>query len=201
MSKTKKPIDPGYFRRYAGRRGSYAKLWREHSPVDMCVDQFRHPAAPRLRNICVLGTATGQVLREFDRGLGIRPHGCEISRWAFERIPKAYRSRIRCEDMREYLEKAEARGKVFDLVFSNSSLVYLPRRELASFLRRVARTTRFLYFNSILETFDWWNVRIKRAGFRELKTDRGASTFLWESKRLDPKAIDLRVGSRGRGER
>ena len=188
------PIDEQYFRNYAGSGESYQRAWRDHSFAEECIAQFKAPGAPRIRKVCVLGAATGLILKDFDRHLGVRAAGCEISKWAHSKIPQPYRRRIRCQDMRDYVAGCIERGRRFDLVYSNS-LVYLEPRDLRKFLKSLSQVTDYLHFNSsfkgkacpdpyrrILESYAWWNEHMVRAGFEELRSSGGKRTFLWRRK-------------------
>jgi hypothetical protein len=128
--------------------------------------------------VIVLGAATGRVLDHFERAWGIRPEGCEISRWAHRRIPARHRSRIACSDMRSYVPRLLRAGRRVDLIFSNS-LVYLEPAQIPAFLAQCARLGRYLHFlSSTSEDFEpgdghrttlrpraWWRARFLRAGF------------------------------------
>ena len=71
-------IDQDYFLKYAGSGKAYDRVWRDHSWVEECIGQFKAPSAPRLKSICILGAATGHILKEFHRAFDIKPKGCEI---------------------------------------------------------------------------------------------------------------------------
>lgn len=189
-----KPIDADFFRRYAGSRRPYAEVFRDHSYIDECIELFRADDAPRVRSLCVLGSGTGLALKLFERAFKVKPFGCEISEWAHVQTPQRYRARIKFTDMVDYVKKAEAQKRVFDLTFSNS-LIYLDRRDIPRFLKRLARVTRYFHFRSsfkgdscpdpyrrTLESYEWWNRALKRAGFRELTTTFGEKTYLWKSE-------------------
>ena len=104
-----------YFRRYAGSGRSYDRVWRDHSYAPELVQQFKHPAAPRLRRICMLGMATGKIGLFLERGMKCKVWGCELSPWAHARIPQPLRRRTRRQDMRDYIAERRRRGERFDL--------------------------------------------------------------------------------------
>lgn len=200
MKKAPANFGPEYFHAYAGTRDSYDQVWREHSYVEELVEQFREPTAPKIRNVYVLGMATGKVGRLLEKKLGITAWGCEFSPWAHARIPQPMRRRVRREDMRVCAQKLVAQKRKFDLLYSNS-LIYLEKADLPRFLSRMAKVGRILHFNSsfagkscpdparrTLETYDWWNRQLKKAGFRELRGPRGRRTYLWISERISQKA-------------
>src|SRR4051812_28401729 len=108
-------IDERFFTNYAGRRKSYRMVWRDHAYVDECVELFEKPEAPRIRKVCVLGAATGEILREFHRAFKTRPFGCEISEWAYSKIALNYRRKIKRADMIDYVDAQVAKDRVFDL--------------------------------------------------------------------------------------
>lgn len=181
-------MDRAYFERYCGA-GRYDEEYEHYTRVDHCisiVDRFGIP----VREVLVLGTATGQVLRHFEDAWGVRPWGCEISRWAHARIPPAYRRRVQRADMRRYVPELLARGRRFDLVFSNS-LVYLRKREIRELLRSCSRLGSYFHFwSSTLEDHEphdpwrvtlapraWWAGAFRDAGFEGTR-----SPYLWRSR-------------------
>jgi len=191
--KSQGPIDEAFFSNYAGSGRPYAKVWRQYCYFDECCALFRQKDAPRLKSICVLGTASGEILEGFEKKLGLRPQGCEVSRWAWERIPGTYRRRVKCEDMRDYVASAVRAKKKFSLVFSNS-FIYLPEREVPAFLAQLARCTEYLHFRSsfsriscpdpwrrTLKSYAWWNERLEEAGFGAIRGARGSRTYVWRS--------------------
>lgn len=105
-------ISREYFENYAGRSRPYSKVWKDHSYYDECCELFLREDAPDLKTMCVLGAATGQVLQEFHRRLKLKPYGCEINKWAHKQIPDAYRTRIRCQDMTEYVDNLRAKKSI-----------------------------------------------------------------------------------------
>ena len=99
-----------YFTRYCGR-GPYDEIWLRPQRRR----ELRRHAAPHARCACgslvVLGTATGQVLAHFERELGVRAHGCEISALgarAHSRAPPRGASSAR--DLRRYLPRLVRAG-------------------------------------------------------------------------------------------
>jgi len=137
------------------------------------------------------------VLRYLDRRLGVKPWGCEVSRWAWERIPPEYRRRVRRASMTDEVRRWIARRRVFDLAYSNS-LIYLDKGELADFLPRLALAARHLYFRSsvrgaccpdphrkILESWAWWERQLEEAGFDHLPPRPGKRRgYVWRSARV-----------------
>lgn len=187
----KSATDEEYFLDYAGSGKPYAKVWRDYTYFDECVEQFKAPGAPRLRSILVLGVATGEICRAFYKEFGVRPRGCETSHWAHSRIPPSFRRYVRRIDMRDYVKRAIRDGERFSLAYSNS-LIYLPEREVAPFLKNLRRCVENVHFRSsfegaacrdpwrvTLKPYAWWNRRFQEAGFTELKTAKGYRTYLW----------------------
>jgi hypothetical protein len=183
-------LDRAYFEDYCGR-GSYDACYLEHSGVDRCIDLCDRRGL-RIESVLVLRAATGRVLSHFEQAWGVRPWGCEISRWAHARIAARYRRRIRRADMRRYVRDLEARGRHFDLLFTNA-LVYLEAAEIPDFLARCSRVCRWLHFySSTSEDFEpkdayrvtlrpraWWRGAFLRGGFVPTR-----SRYLWRSTRL-----------------
>jgi len=188
-------IDESYFRNYAGSGQPYWRTWFLYACPEGCVDWIREQPGPAMRRIWVLGAATGQVLRYLDRRLGVKPWGCEVSPWAYARIPPEYRRRVRRASMTTEVERWIARRRVFDLAYSNS-LIYLSKEELAAFLPRLALAARHLYFRSsvrgaccpdphrkTLESWAWWERLFERSGFEHLPPRRGQRRgYVWRSR-------------------
>ncbi|MEO5666560.1 MAG: class I SAM-dependent methyltransferase [Bdellovibrionota bacterium] len=188
-------IDDAFFENYAGSGKAYSKVWRHYCYFDECCALFKQKDAPRLKNICVLGTASGEILQGFEKKLGIRPFGCEVSESAYKKTPAAYRRRVKCEDMRDYVANAVKAERRFSLVFSNS-FIYLTEAEVLPFLKKLALCTEFLHFRSsfsriscpdpwrrTLKPYAWWNERLEEAGFGAIRGLRGSRTYLWRSSR------------------
>lgn len=190
-------MDRAYFTRYCGHR-PYDETYLAHSGIEHCIeisDRFDI----RVRSVLVLGSATGRVLEHFEQSWGVKPWGCEISRWAHARTPARFRRRIARADMRDYVPELLRRGRRFDLVFSNS-LVYLPAPEIPAFVRELARLGDWLHFySSTSEDYEpgdryratlrprrWWREVFTENGFRPTR-----SRYLWRvdaSARAEPDA-------------
>ena len=181
-------MDREYFERYCGA-GTYDEEYLYYSRVEHCVsivDRF----GIHVESVLVLGTATGQVLRHFEDAWGVRPWGCEISRWAWNRIPGRYRRRVQCADMRRYLPELLRGRRRFDLVFSNS-LVYLRKPEIRQLLAASSTLGRHFHFwSSTREDHEpcdpyrvtlapraWWDGAFRQSGF-----ERTRSPYLWRSR-------------------
>jgi hypothetical protein len=178
-------VDASYFERYCGR-APYARIYREHSGIANCIAALQRERIA-VRSLLVLGTATGEVLADFEDAFGVRPFGCELSSWAHARIPARFRCRIRRADLRRYLPELERAGRHFDVLFT-SALVYLRERDVAPALARSARLARFFHFySSTSEDFEpgdrhrallrpraWWRDRFIAAGWWPTR-----SRYLW----------------------
>lgn len=193
-------MDRAYFEDYCGY-GSYDEQYLFHSRVEHCIeiaDRF----GIEVKSMLVLGAATGQVLRHFEDAWGVRPYGCEISRWAHRRIDPRRRRRICCSDMRRYVPELARKGRRFDLIFSNA-LVYLHRREIPAFLSVCSRVGCYFHFwSSTREDHEpgdsyrvtlaprrWWSGAFRTSGFSGTR-----SPYLWRSDVLAP-----RTRATGRG--
>jgi len=191
-------MDESYFRNYAGSGQPYWRTWLLYTHPEDCVAWVREQPRSEVRSLWVLGAATGQVLRYLDRRLGLQPWGCEVSPWAYGRIPRRYRRRVRLASMTTEVERWIVRRRVFDLTYSNS-LIYLSPEELAAFLPRLALATRHLHFHSsvrgaccpdphrrTLESWSWWEARFRAAGFEHLPPRRGKRRgFVWRSLKCE----------------
>jgi hypothetical protein len=183
-------MDQTYFEDYCGY-GSYDENYLFHSRVEHCieiVDRF----GIEVRSVLVLGAATGQVLHHFEDAWGLRPQGCEISRWAHRRIEPRKRRRIRCGDMRRYVPELARKRRRFDLIFSNA-LVYLQLPEIPGFLAVCSQIGRHFHFWSstsedhepgdsyrvTLASKRWWSEAFRASGF-----SRTRSPYLWRSDLL-----------------
>jgi hypothetical protein len=189
-------IDESYFRDYAGSGAPYWRSWLLYSHPEDCVAWVREQPRSAVRSLWVLGAATGQVLRYFDRRLGFAPWGCEVSPWAWARIPPPYRRRVRCASMTTEVERWIERRRIFDLAYSNS-LIYLSKEDLAAFLPRLALAARHLYFRSsvrgaccpdphrkTLESWAWWERLFAESGFEHLPARKGKRRgYVWRSLR------------------
>jgi len=193
MKKKLQEIDEKYFQRYAGRKSSYQRVYLEHTMAPECIEMFKARGAPKIKRVCVLGTATGEVLKSFHRAFRVKPWGCEISAWAHKKIRPQYRRKIRRQDLREYLRERIRREEQFDLIFTNS-LIYLDKKDIPAVLKNLSQTTRFVHFCSsfkgkacpdpwrkTLESYRWWRKQFQKAGFKEHLNSKGQSTFLWEA--------------------
>jgi len=178
-------VNRRYFLDYCGR-GAYGEIWRDHSGTANCIANLRRRGV-RVASLLVLGTATGEVLREFERAFGVRPHGCELSRWAHARIPARFRGRVRRADLRRHVPALVRAGARFDAVFT-SALVYLPAADVVPVLRDCARLAPlFHFYASTSEDFEpndrhrtllrprrWWRARFREAGWAPTR-----SRYLW----------------------
>jgi len=182
-------VDRAYFTSYCGR-APYADIWLEHSGAENCVDTLRRARVP-VGSLLVLGAATGEVLLHFERELGVRAHGCEISAWAHARIPVRQRRRVARADMRRYVPRLAREGRRFDLIFCNA-LIYLAAREVPAVLEAASRVGDFFHFYSstreahepgdryrvTLRSRAWWRRVFRAAGWVPTR-----SPYLWRSER------------------
>jgi len=182
-------VNARYFTRYCGR-GPYDEIWLEHSGAANCVATLRRMRT-RVGSLVVLGTATGQVLAHFEKELGVRAHGCEISAWAHARIPARHRSRVERADLRRYLPRLARAGRRFDLIFCNA-LIYLEPREVPAVLEAASGIAAYFHFYSstsedhepgdsqrvTLQPRAWWRARFLAAGWAPTR-----SRYLWRSAR------------------
>jgi hypothetical protein len=178
-------VNRAYFLDYCGR-GDYDAIYREHSGVSNCIERMRSERA-RVRSVLVLGAATGRVLEDFERAFGVRPFGCELSRYAHARIPARFRGRVRRADLRSELPRLARAGRRFDLLFT-SALVYLAAPEIRPALRVSAELARWFHFYAstredfepndparvTLRTRAWWRAQFLAAGWRPTR-----SRYLW----------------------
>jgi hypothetical protein len=182
-------VNRAYFTRYCND-GPYDQLWSQYSRVEHCLEIVRRLDVPA-RDVLVLGAATGRVLQRFEQEWNLRPWGCEVSRWAWDRIPPRLRRRIRRADMRSYVPELIRARRSFDLAFTNA-LVYLDARELPEFLDRTSRICGHLHFWSstsgdfargdrwrrTLRPLAWWSGLLRASGFAPTR-----SRYLWRSTR------------------
>ena len=180
-------MDRAYFEDYCGH-GRYEEQYLFHSRVEHCIEIVERFGI-QVDSVLVLGTATGKVLRHFEQAWGVRPYGCEISRWAHAHIEPRYRRRIRCADMRRYAPDLAHGRRVFDLIFSNA-LVYLEREEIPPFLSLCSRICgHFHFWSSTSEDYEpgdtyrvtlapkkWWRAAFRANGFSGTR-----SPYLWHS--------------------
>ncbi len=180
-------MDRPYFERYCGS-GAYDENYLDHSGIEHSIkicDRFDLP----IKSVLVLGAATGRVLEHFEDAWGLRPYGCEISRWAHTRIPPRYRRRIACADMQRYVPELARKGRTFDLIFSNS-LVYLEAAAIPDLLVLCSRLCEhFHFYSSTSEDFEpkdpyrvtlrsraWWRNAFISNGFVPTR-----SRYLWRA--------------------
>jgi len=180
-------MNRAYFEDYCGH-GRYEGHYLDLSRVEHCIEIVGRFGI-QVNSVLVLGTATGQVLRHFEEAWGVRPYGCEISRWAHTRITPRYRRHIRCADMRRYVPTLVREGRVFDLIFSNA-LVYLDREEIPLLLSLCSRVCCYFHFwSSTNEDYEpgdthrvtlapkkWWGTAFRANGFSATR-----SPYLWYS--------------------
>jgi hypothetical protein len=178
-----------HFENYGGPGRSYRRTWKQYNSVTDCVRIFSQIEGLRIQSVIVLGAAMGDILKFFESSWGTRPHGCELSRWAYRQIPHPYRRRIKNQDMKHYV--AECQKKV-DVVYANS-FMYLNEEDVARVLKECARIGRFLFvdlsysesyaendpFRRVLKPHRWWRNQFREAGFLPFKRHRR----LWQSAR------------------
>ncbi len=192
---TKPPIDDSYYRNYAGSGRSYDSVYRDYSYSEECAELFSSGRYPRPKSLLVLGPATGRVLQDFHRDLGVKAWGCEISEWAWERIPAEYRARVARASMIDYLSELRESGARLDLCFTNA-LGYLATPTVDPVLNGLAHSTRYVHFRSsflgaacpdpyrqTLKPYAWWVGRFEAAGFKTHFEADGSPLYLWESLR------------------
>ncbi len=182
-------MDREYFQNYCGH-GAYAENYLFHSGIEHCISIFRRLDI-RVKSVVVLGAATGEILSHFEDSWGVKPYGCEISRWAHERIATRFRARVKCSDMRDFVPSLLDSRKSFDLIFSNS-LVYLEAAEIPGFLEDCSRIAgHFHFFSSTREDYEpgdryrvtlkssaWWKAAFQKAGFSPTR-----SPYVFRSER------------------
>lgn len=186
-------IDRAFFTNYAGSGKPYKRVWRQYCYFDECCALFKDAGAPKLRSVCVLGTATGEIAAAFYKKFKIKIDGCEVNAWAHAQTPADFKSKIRCTDMEAYIKKMQARKKVFTLVFSNS-LIYLPESHVLKFLKDLSHCTKYLHVKSstsgsacpdpwrqTLRPYKWWCEQYLKAGFVPVPGANGQRTYLWQS--------------------
>ena len=196
-----------YFERYCGH-GSYDEDYLFHSGIEHCIATLDRWGV-EIASVAVLGAATGRVLEHFEDAWGVRPYGCEISTWAHARIRGRYRRRIARADLRAYTADALARGRRFDLVFSNA-LVYLEPDEVGPVLARCAKLAPWFHFwSSTAEDFEpgdrlrvtlrpraWWRRAFVGAGYSPTR-----SPYLWRVRSSPPAARRRAPRGEGAGRR
>lgn len=194
-------IDQEYFKNYAGSGKHYNTVWSQHSYaaefIQLVKKQRKDPKAQiKIKKIIVLGTATGKILAKIDKDLGIKASGCEINSWAHSQIPAPYKRKIKCQDMRLYIQNCLDNEKTFDMAFTNS-LIYLKKNEILGFLKKLSQISKFVHFNSsfaghacpdeyrcTLEPFAWWQEVFSKAGFEEFKIPKLRRSYVWKSKNI-----------------
>jgi len=192
VKKTK--IDRDYFLNYAGSKKPYDKVYNDHSYAAECIELFQQEEAPKLNRICVLGTATGKVLEDFQKAFAIYPYGCEINNWAWDQIRPKLKARIRNLDMREYVPMMLERKFQCDLVFSNS-FIYLDESDLDPLFKQLSHMTKYIHFSSsflgdacpdpyrkLLKSLAWWEDKLEKFGFTHRRTIFGKPSYLWSLK-------------------
>lgn len=184
-------IDKGYFDNYAGRGRSYDEVFEEHTYAPECIEFFKTQLKIHPKRICVFGTATGRVLEYFYEAFSVKPFGCEINAWAFEQVPRNFRSRIALKDMRDFVADCARTGKRFDLGFSNS-FIYLEEAEIAPFLKALRNVCTYIHFCSsfsgnacedvyrkTLKPLKWWIRVFQEAGFDVVPSRDGDFSYLY----------------------
>ena len=181
-------MDEAYFRNYCGH-GPYDENYLFHSGIEHCISIARRLGI-HVKQLLVLGAATGRVLEHFESAWGVRAWGCEISSWAHARIPGRFRRRIACADMRDYVPRLVARKRHFDLLFTNS-LIYVAADELPDFVWQCSVAAAYLHFySSTTESFEagdayrvtlesnaWWRSLFVENGFEPTR-----SPYVWRSR-------------------
>ena len=190
-------IDREYFRAYAGGGDAYDEVYADYSRIDNCLALFPAAKARGIESVCVLGSATGHVLRDLGGHFGCGVDACEISSWAYARTPPRLKRHVCNLDMREYVEALITAGARYDLVFTNS-LVYLHAWEVPPFLQRLRLVARRVHFQSsflgdcchdpyrkTLRSHKWWDRQFRNAGFSLRPGARGDARYLWLARPLN----------------
>jgi hypothetical protein len=176
-----------HFLNYGGDGRPYRQVWKQYNSVDDCVKIFSRVGLANIKSMIVLGTATGELLKFFDSAWGTRPHGCELSTWAYRQIPHPYRRRIKNQDLKDYVK--QCRKKV-DVIYANS-FMYLNEEDILPALKDCARIGRYLFVDlsysecyaendslrKVLKPHRWWREKFREAGFSPYKKYRR----LWQS--------------------
>ncbi len=164
-------FDQKYFENYCGN-GAYEDNFQEHSGIAQAMKLAASGVISNGR-VCVLGAATGEVMKYIFDKSQVMPAGCEISQWAHRKIPRKFRAATSCLDMRDYLKRQVEKCERYSLVFSNS-LFYLPERSLESVLGYCKELSDHIYFEPeawpdprvrIQQPYEWWQIRFNRVGF------------------------------------
>ena len=128
-----------HFVNYGGEGRGYHQTWKQYNSVEDCVKIFSRINRFKIESALVLGAAMGNILQFFHSNWGARPHGCELSEWAYRQIPEPYRKRMKNQDMRQYVK--EFRKKV-DVIYANS-LTYLNEEDVPLVLKECAGSAGF----------------------------------------------------------
>lgn len=178
-----KQIDMDYFNHYGGYRNAYKDCWHLYSYADRCVDTQRKLRL-KVRKLCILGIASGEVAQHFIKRDKYEIYGCENFVPMYVRIPDFLLndSKILLADMRAYVQDMPD----VDLIFSNS-LVYLDEEDVIPTLVNAALRTKYFYFSApsikqpdkyrvINRSRGWWDRQFKKAGYKKIGRN------MWKTK-------------------
>jgi hypothetical protein len=172
-----KKIDELYFLEYSAN--GYDVDFLEYSLIDSCLNKILYFQIP-IKSVCVLGTATGKILKHIHEKLGVIPEGCELNKWAHSQTPKKYIKRVSNVDLKKYISLQLDKKKHFDLIFSNAFL-YLFKKDLPVTFSQISQLCTYLHYDSsvtedqvedpyrnILESHKWWSKTLSQYDLREV---------------------------------
>lgn len=192
-------IDDNYFKDYASSGKPYDVYWAEYSGIPDSFEQFEKLSLGIVRVVAVLGCATGACLKSIHKNFKVKPIGVEINKYAFTKIPKAYKSRSYRMCLIGFLEKVNnnpedlgfIKIRTIDIAYTNS-LVYLTVPEINKTIKLMSTTCKLVHCDSsvtenveegdkyivTLKSQKWWDAKFKKAGFKKIK-----GTYIYQNKK------------------
>ena len=169
-----------YFENYIGKGLHYDEGYKRFSFTNECIKVIQEtPKLKDIKTLCILGVATGKVLEDFEKSFpALSLYGCEISSYAYKKIPKRFKENIKKMDLREYLPKLTQEEQTFDLCYSNA-FMYIPEKHVSKIIDNCSKISRYLFasipyegesffkdkYRTTLKSKAWWKEKLLTNGF------------------------------------
>ncbi|MHA1538911.1 MAG: class I SAM-dependent methyltransferase [Alphaproteobacteria bacterium] len=196
-TKENERFEAAYFENYMGTGIHYDQCYGEYTGVVDCIQLLKKQPEifDSISSVIVTGVGSDRVLEHLRKELNANVYGCEISKYAYERMYSFYQAYVENMDLRDYLAKLVEEKKHFDLCYS-AAFMYLDEKDIPTVLENTAKTCKYLFMNmqyagsrdfflqdperSVSQPREWWIGHLAEAGFRPVASAR----FRWKEVEL-----------------